>query len=401
MQFGYFFSISVIIQQMKLTSPLGDLPAHEFLAQYWQKKPLLIRQAFKDFTSPISAEELAGLACDEMLESRIIIEKDGRHPWELRTGPFAAQDFTRLPDTHWTLLIQDIEKHLPELTCIIDAFHFIPDWRLDDLMISYAPEYGSVGPHVDAYDVFLLQAQGKRQWKINTHIDADAPMLDITALNILQDFEVEQEWILEPGDILYLPPGVAHYGISLGDCITCSIGFRAPTHVELVQSYLQTVIEQIQADKHFSDPDLCTQQFPHEITLQSVAQLKQTVADYLSLDPQSLYNWAGTLLSEGKEGFQAESVSDQPTMSGFIRRWQASQVLYRNTALKFLYITADDTLHFYIDGQHIDVAARLSDYAEWLCSSLEISWDKMNRYPDREALLSVMHGFYCRGFYYF
>ncbi len=386
---------------MRPTNPLGDLQVDQFVAQYWQKKPVVIRQAIKDFSSPVTAEELAGLACEDVVESRIILEKDGRHPWELRSGPFTQRDFSRLPATHWTLLIQDVEKHLPELTWITDAFHFIPDWRLDDLMISYAPEYGSVGPHKDAYDVFLLQAQGRRHWKINTRIEADAQILDNTALNILKDFEVEQEWILEPGDMLYLPPAVAHYGISLGDCITCSIGFRAPSHRQLAQSYLHTLIEHIQSDKYYSDPDIQTQQKAHEITAHSVAELKQIVTDYLSQDSQWLYDWAGTLLSEGKKSFQAEGPHDVHDMTAFINNWQTSMVLYRNTAVKFLYIMGNDCVNFYIDGQHISATTGLSDYAEWLCSSLQISWNELDGHPDREALLALIYDFYCHGFYYY
>jgi ribosomal protein L16 Arg81 hydroxylase len=170
--------------------------------------------------------------------------------------------------------------------------------------------------------------------------------------------------------------------------------------VELVQSYLQMVIEQIQSDKHFSDPDLCKQQFPHEITQQSINALRQTVADYLSLGPQSLYNWAGTLLSEGKEGFQAESVDDELTLTAFINNWQASNVLFRNTSLKFLYIVADDILYFYIDGQQIGVTNIQPEDAEWLCSSLEISWEELDRHADKETLLALIYDFYCHGFYY-
>ncbi len=401
MQFGYFFANSVIIPQMKLNNPLGDLHPDEFLQQYWQKKPVLIKQAIKDFSSPVSAEELAGLACDESFESRIILEKDGQHPWELKTGPFKQDDFARLPATHWTLLIQDIEKHLPELSYIIEAFHFIPDWRLDDLMISYAPEHGSVGPHVDAYDVFLLQAQGKRHWKINTQIDQSADILDDTDLKILKDFSCEQEWILEPGDMLYLPPGVAHYGVALGDCITYSIGFRAPSHRQLLQHYLQTVIENIPENAFYTDPNLDRQQNPHQITEQNIERLKQTISDYLSLDKELLKYWAGTLLSESKELFQTDGIDEQTTLTEFIDQWQSKQALYRNTALKFLYIVDDISINFYIDGQVFNATTELSQQAEWLCSAVHINYPELGHIEHRDALLSLMYDLYCHGHYYF
>lgn len=186
----------------------GDITVEEFLADYWQKKPLLVRQAIPDYRSPISADELAGLACQENVESRIVLEKDRLAPWSVLHGPFYESDFSTLPDTHWTLLVQECNQHVPELALLLDSFNFIPNWRVDDIMVSYAVEHGSVGPHTDQYDVFLLQAEGTRHWKINRSLDKDAAYLEDTELRILNNFESEQDWILEPGDMLYLPPGV-------------------------------------------------------------------------------------------------------------------------------------------------------------------------------------------------
>ncbi|RKZ82116.1 MAG: cupin domain-containing protein, partial [Gammaproteobacteria bacterium] len=179
------------------------LSQQQFLDQYWQKKPLLIRQAYTDFESPISADDLAGLACEPAIESRLIEENGQAGPWQVTNGPLSEDDFARLPATHWTMLVQDVDKHLPEVQYLLDPFRFIPDWRRDDLMISYAPEFGTVGPHTDSYDVFLLQAMGTRRWQISDEPIYEAKLIDGLGLQILQEFTPDQTWDLRPGDMLY------------------------------------------------------------------------------------------------------------------------------------------------------------------------------------------------------
>ncbi|HPQ96555.1 MAG TPA: cupin domain-containing protein, partial [Thiolinea sp.] len=222
---------------------LGELAVEDFLRDYWQQQPLLVRQAFPGFELPLSADELAGLACDTDT-ARLVLERGGRHPWELRSGPIAEDAFAGLPETHWTLLVNDCEKMVPELQAIVQPFRFIPDWRIDDLMISYAAPGGSVGPHVDAYDVFLLQAQGRRRWQISSQPCTPDNFIPDLDLRVMQAFSPEQEWVLEPGDLLYLPPGVPHYGVAMGECMTCSIGFRAPSQAELLERLLGHLVEQ-------------------------------------------------------------------------------------------------------------------------------------------------------------
>jgi len=212
---------------------LGMSPA-EFLEKYWQRQPLLVRNALPGFNSPLSPEELAGLALEDEVESRIVIERGHRGAWELQRGPFDEETFASLPATHWTLLVQSVELWVPEVRAILKAFDFLPPWRLDDIMVSYAPPGGGVGPHYDAYDVFLIQGLGQRQWQIGANCTQATPTLAGTELRILAEFTAEQTWCLNPGDLLYLPPGVAHYGIALTDCMTFSVGFRAPTAGEML-----------------------------------------------------------------------------------------------------------------------------------------------------------------------
>ncbi len=191
---------------------LGPISVEEFLADYWQKKPLFVKNAFPDLQSPITADELAGLACEDDINARLVLEKDGDYPWQAKNGPFDESLFSELPETHWSLLISDMEKYLPETMSLVKPFRFLPDWRRDDLMISYAPEGGSVGPHVDDYDVFLIQLSGHRLWKISEDFCFDA--IEGVDLRILKTFEAEQQWLCEPGDLLYLPPNVAHHGVA-------------------------------------------------------------------------------------------------------------------------------------------------------------------------------------------
>ena len=220
----------------------AGLSAQAFLRDYWQQRPLLLRQAFPGFVPALDANDIAGLACDELAESRLVSGSDARGEWNLRYGPFGASDLEHLPTRDWTLLVQDVEKHYPPLQEWLTAFDFLPRWRIDDLMVSVAAPGGSVGPHVDQYDVFLVQVAGRRRWQIAEAFDP-TPRADVE-LDMLQAFEPEQEWTLEAGDMLYLPPGVAHHGVAEavdGDagslCMTWSVGMRAPSAADLLQAF--------------------------------------------------------------------------------------------------------------------------------------------------------------------
>lgn len=244
--------------QQALTLLNGLTPA-QFMAEYWQKKPLLIRGAMPDFKGLLDPSELAGLACDAEVPSRLIQfdparQQEGRG-WQVTQGPFDDEDFAALPAQHWTLLVQGVNHVLPEAQALLSQFSFIPNARLDDVMVSYAPTGGGVGAHVDSYDVFLLQGAGKRRWRISQQ--TDLRLIPNAPLRILSHFECEQEWVLEPGDMLYLPPNVAHCGISEDDdCMTYSIGFRAPSARELAIEFLEACRQENLPDELYRDPDL-------------------------------------------------------------------------------------------------------------------------------------------------
>jgi len=214
-------------------SRLGKMPVREFLARYWQRRAVCIRQAIAGFTSPISRPRLFALASDPDVESRLVTAFSGR--WKMRPGPVFARAMPSLHRARWTLLVQGVDLHDAAVWALAARFRFVPAARFDDVMVSYASDAGGVGPHVDQYDVFLLQAQGRRRWRIATEFDP-RPVGGVP-LRLLANFRHQREWVLEPGDLLYLPPGVAHEGVALGPCITISIGFRLPDRQEILEAW--------------------------------------------------------------------------------------------------------------------------------------------------------------------
>ena len=234
----------VIDIQARPGLPLG-MPAATFLRDYWQKRPLLIRGAFPDFETPVQPEDLAGLACEEGALSRLITHDRATDGWSVRTGPFQEEEFPGMPDHDWTLLVQDVDKWDADVRALISHFDFLPRWRMDDVMISFAATGGSVGAHVDQYDVFLLQAYGHRRWQIDASesIKGKRPPLDFrddVELKLLRRFKPTHDWVLAPGDMLYLPPNVPHNGVAEDPCLTFSFGMRAPASAELISDYLDT-----------------------------------------------------------------------------------------------------------------------------------------------------------------
>jgi 50S ribosomal protein L16 3-hydroxylase len=215
---------------------LGGLSPTQFMRRHWQKKPLLVRRAIADVAAPVTRAQMFALAARDDVESRLI-QRDARDCWQLRQGPLPRRALPPLARPGWTLLVQGLDLHCDAAHALLSHFRFVPAARLDDLMLSYASAGGGVGPHIDSYDVFLLQVQGRRRWCIGRL--EDPQLRDDVPLKMLARFEPNQEWLLEPGDLLYLPPGWAHDGVAVGgDCMTASIGFRAPQADELAQALL-------------------------------------------------------------------------------------------------------------------------------------------------------------------
>jgi 50S ribosomal protein L16 3-hydroxylase len=251
---------------------LGGITPDQFFSEYWHKKPLLIRGAIPGFAPILDAQELFELASRDDVESRLI-NCDKQH-WDMKNGPF--DELPIHEKKNWTLLIQGVNLHDRRADALLRQFRFIPDARLDDLMISFATDGGGVGPHFDSYDVFLLQAHGQRRWKISAQ--KDLSLVEGMPLKILSRFKAEQEFVLEPGDMLYLPPHYAHDGIAIGECMTYSIGFRAPAFQELGESFLQFMSDSIDIPGRYADPDLKSTPRPAEISASMLESVSSELA---------------------------------------------------------------------------------------------------------------------------
>lgn len=346
----------------------GDISIEVFLRDYWQKKPLLIRNAFPDFESPITPDELAGLAC-ETDTARIVIEKGGKHAWEVRHGAFDDADFTNLPETHWTLLVNDTDQHLAELKAVMEPFRFIPDWRIDDLMISFAVEGGSVGPHVDEYDVFLIQAQGQRRWQITTQPAKPDNFLAGLDLRIMRDFEAEQEWVVNPGDMLYLPPNVPHYGVALNECMTYSVGFRAPSQAEMLENLVENLLEDPRLKQRFNDSERESQAHPGELTAGDMERLIDFVVDALPQDTQALQLWLGKYLSQPKVDNNDTLEPSCLSKAELIKLINRRATFEKSPGIRFLYFINDDEICLFASGTLHRAAAEQLQFIQYLCNT--------------------------------
>ncbi len=315
------------------TALLGGLSPVQFMRRHWQKKPLLVRQALPGFVPPVSRSELFALAAESGVESRLIVHGDDG--WTLRHGPFLRRSLPPLGRPRWTLLVQGVDLHRQQAHELLSRFRFVPDARLDDLMISWASDGGGVGPHFDSYDVFLLQASGRRRWRIGRQkdltLEAGVP------LKILSRFEPEQEHVLEPGDMLYLPPRWAHDGVAEGgDCMTCSIGFRVPQRAGLAAELAQRMGEAYEDSTLYRDPAQAATVHPAAMP----AELTAFAADALQrllADRSSLACALGEVMTEPKPSVWFEEAV-QPWSPGAVRLDRRTRMMY-------------DEGHIFINGE--------------------------------------------------
>ncbi|HEX5685189.1 MAG TPA: cupin domain-containing protein [Ideonella sp.] len=322
---------------------LGDLSPQQFMRRYWQKKPCLIRQAVPDVQAPIARAELFGLAGRDDVESRLV--SSGKGGWKLRHGPFNRRQLPPLSQAGWTLLVQGLDLHVPAAHELLSRFRFVPEARLDDLMISYASDGGGVGPHLDSYDVFLLQVHGRRRWRVGPV--RDSSLVDGVPVKLLANFELTDEWLLEPGDMLYVPPGWGHDGVAVGaDCMTCSIGFRTPMPTELAREVLQRMtdaLEPLADERHYKDPAGSATATPGRIpeALQTFAA--KAVIDALN-DANSLACALGESLTEPKSIVWFDGGGALPDGQG-VRLDARTRMMY-------------DTRHVFINGESFQASGR-------------------------------------------
>ncbi|MEB2328021.1 MAG: cupin domain-containing protein [Pseudomonas sp.] len=352
---------------------LGGLSAREFLRDYWQKKPLLIRQAIPDFQSPISPDELAGLSLEEEVESRLVIEH-GDSPWELRRGPFAEDTYQQLPERDWTLLVQAVDQLVPEVAELLGQFRFLPNWRIDDVMISYAAPGGGVGPHFDNYDVFLLQAHGQRRWRIGQMCDSDSALLEHGDLRILADFQGTDEWVLEPGDMLYLPPRLAHFGTAEDACMTYSVGFRAPSAAEVLTHFTDFLAQFLPDEERYGDADLQPSDDPYQIQSDALERLKRLLAEHMG-DERLLLTWFGQFMTEPRYPERIEGV--ELTQQDLRAALADGAVLVRNPAARMAWSEIDLGLLLFASGQSRLLPIQLRDLLKLICSADALHEDNL------------------------
>ena len=359
-------------------SVLGGLSPEIFLRDYWQKRPLLVRQAFENYVSPLTPDDLMELACDEDVVSRLILESGGQHPWELITGPFEKEEFGELPDSKWTLLINEVDRHVAAAADVMTPFRFLPNWRFSDVQVSYAPGGGSAGPHVDNYDVFLMQGKGRRHWMIgHTPAPADVSFQEDLDVALLEQFIPDVEWILNPGDVLYLPPRFPHWGIALDPCMTYSVGFRAPSPLDLLHGLIDPVARKVEGAARFSDPGRTPSPHPGRIDAADLAWVRQGVRSFEYTD-QEIDRWFGRYITSSSP----DEVIDQPpwTRKQVVQVLASGATLQRLAVSHFAYIPYDQGTRLYACGEEHTLPASMEDAVKVLTGTSPLTHDTLKTY---------------------
>ncbi len=340
---------------------LANFNPAEFLCDHWQKQPLLVRGAFAHWVNPVAPDALAGLACEPVVEARLAVARKGG--WKLEHGPFEAARFAELPPAGWTLLVQAVDHHVPEVAAMIDAFRFVPNWRIDDVMVSYAADGGGVGPHFDQYDVFLIQGLGRRRWQVGGRCNESTPLRPHADLRLIDGFAAVDEWVLEPGDMLYVPPGFAHDGVAVGDnCMTYSVGFRAPTRAELIEGWAAHASDGSGEDERYADPDLTAQHAPGEIAPEAIARLHALAIDALA-DRAAFARWFGADATTPKYPEIDWSPDDPLAPHAVAAKVAAGAALIRNPASRFAFVRGDGgATTVFVDGDATDCPPGLENF---------------------------------------
>lgn len=347
------------------SSFLGGMTPQAFLSEYWQKKPLLVRQAIPGFTTPVSPDAFLELATRPDAATRLIVEEGGAHPWELMEGPFDPDELDPVPGDVWSMLIQEMDRMHPAVHALWKHVSFLPNWRLDDIMVSLASPGGGVGAHIDNYDVFLLQGHGRRRWQIgHAPVDEEVLLPDLD-VSILADFTPHAEWILEPGDMLYLPPRFAHYGVALDTCMTFSFGCRAPSAVELTGALLEQAMTGLDPDRRYGDPDLQAATVPGVLDDAPLAFARELLAEVAADADRTL----GRVLTEPRRYAELDA-GPELTPAELKERLSSGERLHGLAPYQVLHRRApgSDVLRLFVRGECMELDASFEPFAQALCS---------------------------------
>ncbi|ABV87320.1 cupin domain-containing protein [Shewanella pealeana] len=373
---------------------INGLTPEQFLKEYWQKKPLVIRQGFKNFQDLLSPDEMAGLACDEMVESRRVYREKG--DWQAEFGPF--ESYEHLGEKDWTLIVQALNNWVPAAEDLLKCFDFIPRWRLDDVMVSYAVPGGGVGPHIDLYDVFICQGSGRRRWRVgdlgpHKEFAAHPALLHTEAFDPIIDVE------LLPGDILYLPPGYPHDGVTLEPSMSFSVGYRTASAKDMVSALADHLIDNEQGTKQITDPDRGLSQHSGLIDEQDLGRIKQQLIE--TLDDTLISEFSGRYLTQSKceldlpeeqLGFQLDD----------IKAIISEQPLIRLGGLRCLYFaTSLESGVMYINGEQVELGEGSSEVIEALCNQQQLTLEDMSTWLENEAVMTQLTDWVNAGYWYF
>ncbi|AKU94046.1 hypothetical protein AKJ09_00710 [Labilithrix luteola] len=376
--------------ELPLSSRVLGMPVARFLREYWQKKPLLVRGAFPEFRDPISPDELAGLSCEEGVESRIVREKGGAHPWEVTWGPHPEERFGELPERGWTILVQELNRHLPEAALLLEPFSFIPNVRVDDVMVSYAAPGGSVGAHLDSYDVFLVQGMGKRRWQYHEKPTKDVRLVPDLDLRILARFVPEADEVLSAGDMLYLPPGFAHYGVAVTECLTYSVGFRAPSAGEMWKDFVARAASVPEATKLLVDPPLGAGKPPGEIPKAMLERVREAIRS-MDTSNDAIDRWFASFATRLGPGRELTPPSRPLGEAKITSRLERGDVVMRSEEGRWAYLPSSrGALRLYVGGLELDVPAGAADLARLLSSARRFDGAELGRLARSRAARSFI-----------
>ncbi len=377
---------------------LNELTAAEFLAHYWQKQPVLIKGGFANFIDPISPDELAGLAAEEEIESRIVSKTNGQ--WQLETGPF--EDFSAFGEQDWTLLVQAVDHWHPESAQLIEPFRFIPNWRIDDLMISFSTPGGGVGPHLDQYDVFIIQGMGKRHWRVGMPDESLVPHCPHPRLLQISPFVDCIDVITEPGDILYIPPGCPHDGISVDASLSYSVGFRAPAQKDLLTGLADYLIENEIQGQRFTDPEREVTNAVGEISQADLAKVQQLLLGLLQ-DPALLAKYFGSYITHAKHELDATEPDPHYHQDEIAEYLSEGSVLARLGGLRCCYIQAapEQDILLFINGHTMTVPASEMATVKQLCEQIQLDAEACADFAADPAKLQLITMLVNLGYWYF
>ncbi len=376
------------------TLNLEQITEQEFLTKYWQKKPVVIKQGFKNFEDPIDADEIAGIAMEETVQSRLVYKKEGQ--WQAEFGPF--ESYGHLGDRDWSLVVQALDNFSEEAAELIEPFRFLPHWRLDDLMVSFATPGGSVGPHIDHYDVFICQGSGKRNWRVgargeHTEVIAHAALLHVEPFEAIIDVE------LETGDILYIPPGFPHEGVTLETSLSFSVGFRSNSAISLLSGFADHLIDNDLGAQLLEDPDRQTITNSGEITNEDYASIKQQLQNLLD-DDNVFKNFAGSFLTNPKHELDLMT-SEEPFAQSEVGELLALHAIKRLGGLRAFYF--QDTIDkgiCYINGEQISFASEIAPVIKLLCDQVIVIPDELAPWRDNEHFISLMVTLLDQGYWF-